>query len=69
MNVILGVVKQIAFSALCNSLFLNGMFFYILRPSDCARPRALKILKVEFVKKHKNHEDWRLRKYTAPTRY
>ena len=34
MNVILGVVKQIAFLVLCNSVFLNVTFFSFLWRSE-----------------------------------
>ena len=36
MNVILGVVKQIAFLVLYNSVFLNVTFFTFLWRSECA---------------------------------
>ena len=54
MKVILDVVKRIAFSVLCNSVFLDVTFFTFLWRSECARPRALKIFKVEFIMKPKN---------------
>ena len=54
MNVILDVVKQIASLVLCNSVFLDVTFFTFLWRSECARPRAVKIFKVEFITKPKN---------------
>ena len=60
MNVFLGVAKEIAFLALRSSVFLKGAFLYILRCSECARPRALEIFEVEFATKHKNPKDWRV---------
>ena len=54
MNVIFGVVKKIASTVLRNSVFLNMTFLIFLWPSECARPCALMIFKVEFVSKHKN---------------
>ena len=50
MNVILGIVKKIVFLVLRNSVFLNMTFFIFLWPSECVRPRALKIFNVEFIK-------------------
>ena len=35
-------------------------FFYILRCSECARPRTPKIFEVEFATGHKNPKDWRV---------
>ena len=43
--------------------------FNILRCSECARPRALKIFEVEFVTETKNPKEWRVWKYTACTRF
>ena len=54
MNMILGVVKQISFLVLCNSVFLKVTFVTFLWRSECARPRTLKIFKVEFITKPKN---------------
>ena len=54
MNVILDVVKKIAFLVLRNSVFLNVTFFTFLWRSECARPGALKIFKVEFITKPNN---------------
>ena len=54
MNVILDVVKEIAFLVLCHAVFLNVTFFTFLWRSECTRPRALKIFKVEFITKPKN---------------
>ena len=69
MNVFLGVVKSIAFFSIAQLRVPKWDFFYILRCSECTTPRALKIFEVEFATKHKNPKDWRLWKYTAPTRY
>ena len=54
MNVILGVVRQIAFLVLCNSVFLNLTIFTFTWRSECARSRELKIFKVEFITNPKN---------------
>ena len=69
MNVILGIVKSIAYSDIAQLRVPEWDVFYIVRPSECARPRALKICKVQFVTKHTNHKDCCLQKYTAPTPY
>ena len=42
------------FSQLCTLRVCKWDVFYILRCSECARPRAPKIFEVEFVTKHKN---------------
>ena len=54
MNVILDVVKCIAFLVLCNSAFLKVTLFTFPWRSEWARPRALKMFKVEFITKPKN---------------
>ena len=54
MNVILDVGKKITFLVLCNSSLLNATFFTFLWRSECARPRALKMFKVEFITKPKH---------------
>ena len=69
MNVFLDVVKQIAFFRFAQLRVPKWDVFYILRCSECARPGALKIFEVEFVTKHKNPKEWRVRKERAPTRY
>ena len=54
MNVILEIVKYIVYLVFRNSVFLNVTFFTFPWRSECARPRALKIFKVEFITKAKN---------------
>ena len=59
MSMMLGVVKEIALSVLCNSVFINVTFFTFLWRSECARPRALKIFKV-VLRILKTRSDWQL---------
>ena len=54
MNLILDVVRRIAFLVLRNSVFLKVTFFTFLWRSECARPRAPSIFKLEFITKLKN---------------
>ena len=69
MNVYLGVAKSIAFSSIAQLRVPKWDVFYILRCSECARPRAFQIFGAEFATKHKDPKDWRVLKYTAPTEY
>ena len=69
MNVLFGRRQLSCFFVIAQRRVPKLDVFYIIRCSECARPRAVKKLEVEFATKHKNPKDWRVYKYTAFKRY